>query len=163
MKKMHYLLIMMISFLSCNTEVPTQFSKEALNDTFINSDGNAVSFESILNTYEGKTVLIDVWASWCRDCIVGMPKVKQLQSQHEDVVFVFLSLDKSQRAWKNGILKYKVEGEHYFMQSGWDGPFGEFLNLNWIPRYLVINKAGNIELFKATKAKDKKLAEALKK
>ena len=43
------------------------------------------------------------------------------------------------------------------MQSGWKGPFGEFLDLDWIPRYLVIDKQGNIKLFKATKAKDKNI------
>lgn len=163
MKKNNYLLILLISVFSCNFEVPTQFSEEALNDTFITLEGENIAFKNILETHKGKTIVIDLWATWCRDCIVGMPKVKALQSEFKDVVFVFLSLDKSQKAWKSGIEKYKLSGEHYYMQSGWDGVFGDFINLNWIPRYMVINKAGNIELFKAVKADDDKLIQAIKK
>lgn len=163
MKKVNYLLILLLSIFSCNTEVPTQFSEEALNDTFITPQGESVAFKDILEVYKGKTIVIDIWASWCGDCIKGMPKVKALQKDYKDVVYVFLSLDRSQGAWKRGIKKYNVKGAHYFMQSGWKGAFGNFVNLNWIPRYMVINKQGNIELFKAVKADNDKLIEALKK
>lgn len=162
MKKTSYLLILLFSIFSCNTEAPKQFSEDALNDTFITLQGDNIAFKDILETHKGKTILIDIWASWCKDCIQGMPKVKALQAEHKDVVYVFLSLDKNQNAWKKGIEKYKVNGEHYFMQSGWEGAFGKFVNLDWIPRYMVINKAGNIELFKAIKADDNQIIKALK-
>ncbi|WOD42462.1 TlpA family protein disulfide reductase [Hwangdonia lutea] len=160
---MIYTLILLFSVFSCNTEVPTQFSEEALNDTFVTLEGNNIAFKDILETHKGKTIVIDIWASWCKDCIKGMPKVKALQSEYKEAVYIFLSLDKSQNAWKKGIENYKVNGEHYFMQSGWKGAFGNFVNLDWIPRYMVINKTGNIELFKAVKADDDKLIEAIKK
>ncbi|TWO32603.1 TlpA family protein disulfide reductase [Seonamhaeicola sediminis] len=160
---MNILLVLLISVFSCNTEMPTQFSEEALNDKFVTLNGNEVSFESILEKYKGKTIVIDVWASWCGDCLRGMPKVKELQNEYKDVVYVFLSLDRGQDAWKKGIEKYNVEGDHYYMQSGWKGPFGNFLNLDWIPRYLVVNKASEIVVFKVIEANDKKLIQALKK
>lgn len=160
---MNILLVLLISVFSCNTEIPTQFSKEALNDKFVTLNGNEVSFESILEKHKGKTIVIDVWASWCGDCLRGMPKVKELQNEYKDVVYVFLSLDRGQDAWKKGIEKYSVEGDHYYMQSGWKGPFGNFLNLDWIPRYLVVNKASEIVVFKVIEANDKKLIQALKK
>jgi len=163
MKKINYLFVLLFSIFSCNTEVPTQFSEDALNDTFITLEGESVAFKGILEAHKGKTVVIDIWAPWCSDCIKGMPKVKALQKDYKDVVYVFLSLDRNQDAWKRGIKKYNVNGAHYFMHSGWKGAFGNFANLNWIPRYMVINKQGNIELFKATKADNNKLIEALKK
>lgn len=144
-------------------ETPTQFSEEALQDTFITLDGESISFASILKKYEGKTIFIEVWASWCKDCLEGMPKVKELQQQNKDVVYLFLSLDKSIESWKKGIKKYEVQGEHYFMQSGWKGNFGKFLNLDWIPRYLVVDQNQNIILYKATKATDENIKKALKK
>ena len=163
MKKMNYLLIVLLSIFSCNTEVPTQFSQDALNDTFITLQGESLAFKDILEAHKGKTIVIDIWASWCGDCIKGLPKVKLLQKDYKDAVFVFLSLDRGQDTWKRGVKKYDVKGDHYFMQSGWKGAFGNFVNLNWIPRYMVINKQGNIELFKAVKADNHKLIEALKK
>jgi len=121
---------------NCHKEYPTTFSKEALADTFIALDGKTVTFQNILAKFQGKTVIIDVWASWCRDCIKGIPKIKKLQTAHPDVVFVFLSLDKTTDSWKNGIRKYEIDGSHFYMKSGWGGPFGKFLDLDWIPRYL---------------------------
>ncbi|WP_282135486.1 TlpA family protein disulfide reductase [Seonamhaeicola maritimus] len=160
---MNYLLILLISFFSCNTEVPTKFSEEALNDTFITLEGDEVTFQSILEKHKGKTIVIDVWASWCGDCLRGMPKVKELQAEYKDVVYVFLSLDRGQEPWKKGIKKHDVVGDHYFMQSGWKGAFGNFLDLDWIPRYMVINEASEIVVFKVVEANDKNLIQALKK
>jgi hypothetical protein len=92
-----------------------------------------------------------------------MPKVKALQSQFKDVSYVFLSLDRSEKAWKRGIKKYHVVGNHYYMQNGKDCPFANFANISWIPRYMVVNKAGEIVVFDVIKADDNKLIEALKK
>ncbi len=163
MKIFKYILIFSFSFLGCKAqEKPTQFSEAALNDTFITLDGATTTFKAILETNKGKTTIVDIWASWCSDCIKGMPKVKALQRQFPNVNYVFLSLDKTQEAWKKGIEKYDVNGEHYFMQSGWKGPFGEFVQLDWIPRYMVIDQNGNIKLFKAIEADDEQLIKFLK-
>lgn len=142
-------------FFNCNGQKPTQFSHEALNDTFVTLEGSQVTFQNILDKYKGKTILIDIWASWCKDCIKGMPKVKALQTENTDIVYLFLSLDRSTDKWKNGIKKYDVKGEHYYMQSGWKGAFGEFVDLDWIPRYMVVDTDQNIKLFKATKVNSK--------
>ncbi len=159
---MTYVLILLMSFFSCNTETPTTFSKEALNDAFIDLKGNSILFKDILEANKGKTIVIDVWASWCSDCIKGMPKVKALQRDFKEVTYLFLSLDKSEESWKKGIKKYKVEGQHYFMQSGWKGAFGTFVELDWIPRYMIINPDGTIKVFKAIEADDNKIIDALK-
>ena len=47
---------------------------------------------------------------------------------------------------------YEIEGDHYFMPLGWDGPFADFIDLDWITRYMIIDPEGNIKLFEATKA-----------
>ena len=159
---MNIILIFFVTLFGCNTETPTTFSDAALNDTFISLDGESIQFKDILKQHEGKKIVIDVWATWCRDCIVGMPKVKKLQEKFPDAAFVFLSLDRTQKAWKSGIEKYDVEGDHYYMQSGWDGAFGKFVDLDWIPRYMVVDSDGTIKLFKAIKADDKKIKKALK-
>ncbi|OYX25312.1 MAG: redoxin [Flavobacteriales bacterium 32-35-8] len=162
MKKIIYLFLLVISFFSCKTETPKVFSEEALDDTFITLNGDSIPFKEILEAHKGKTIVIDVWASWCSDCIKGMPKVKALQDNFKDAAYIFLSLDKSQDSWKKGIVKYDVQGAHYFMQSGWKGPFGTFVELDWIPRYMIVNPDGTIKVFKAIEADDNKLIEALK-
>lgn len=161
MKKMQYLFVLLISFLSCNTETPTQFSEEVLNDVFITLDGDSIAFKDILENHKNQDLVIDIWASWCGDCIEGLPKLKALQNEYTDVTYIFLSLDRTEKAWKNGVKKYKIDGQHYFMKSGWNGAFGNFVDLDWIPRYMVVDKTGTIKLFEATKADDKRIKENL--
>ena len=104
MKKNLYLILFCISFCSCQAQPePAQFSAKALNETLLNTEGKEVSLESVLLSNKGKTILIDIWATWCRDCIEGFPKLKALQKDNPKIVYLFLSLDKSQDAWKRGI------------------------------------------------------------
>ncbi|CAL2092583.1 TlpA disulfide reductase family protein [Tenacibaculum sp. 190524A05c] len=151
----------LIFFLSCSKRNETEFSQKALEDTFISMDGVSLTFKDVIKKYKGKKVVIDVWATWCRDCIKGMPKIVQLQNDFPDVVFLFLSIDNSLEVLQKGIKKYNVNGEHYLMPSGWDGEFGEFLDLSWIPRYLVIDEQGEIVVFNAIKANDIRILSAL--
>lgn len=160
MKKI--LLLFVVISISCKTEKSTfQFSKKALNDTFLSENNTEIQFKDIIKQYKGKKVLIDIWATWCKDCIVGFPDVKKLQNKHKDVVFLFLSLDKEIDKWKNGIEKHNLQGEHYYISSGWKGDFCSSINLDWVPRYMVINKNGEITLFKAIKATDNSITKAL--
>lgn len=161
MNKIKLLVLVCLAFLGCNAQEPTIFSEEALNDTFITLEGETIPFKDILETHKGTTLVIDIWASWCKDCIAGMPKVRALQEQHQEVSYIFLSLDKTQEAWKKGIKKYQVNGSNYFMQSGWKGPFGTFVGLDWIPRYMVVDKEGKIKLYKAVEADDTKIKDVL--
>jgi len=162
MKKILVLTLFFTTVLSCQSRVETQFSTEALNDEFITLEGTSIAFKSILEKHEGNTVFIDVWASWCKDCLKGLPGVKELQANNPEVDFVYLSLDKSQVAWKKGINRLQIQGEHYFMQSGWKGAMGTFLDLDWIPRYMIIDKQGGIKVFKAIETTDITLLNNLK-
>lgn len=162
MKKITYFFVLLITVLSCQTKEATQFSSEALNDSFTDLNGNEIALRDILEANKGKKVVLEVWASWCSDCIKGMPKLKTLQNEYKEVAYVFLSLDRNHGAWKRGIEKYNVVGQHYFMESGREGPFGDFADLNWIPRYMVIGENGGIKLFEAIEADDKNIAKVLK-
>ncbi|TYA79876.1 TlpA family protein disulfide reductase, partial [Seonamhaeicola marinus] len=108
MKKVYVILLALTALFSCKSQEPTQFNEKALNDTFVTLNGENVTFQSILNKHKGKTIVIDIWASWCGDCIKGMPKVKALQENYKDAAYVFLSLDRGEDAWKKGIEKYNV-------------------------------------------------------
>ena len=162
MKNIFLIFLLVTTLLSCQNRDETQFSQSALNDEFVTLNGDSILFKNILETHQGKTVFIDVWASWCKDCLVSLPSVKALQAKHPEVDFVYLSLDKTEKAWKKGIEKLEIKGDHYFMQSGWKGAMGTFLDLDWIPRYMIIDKQGTIKVFKAIKTSDITLLNNLK-
>ena len=161
MKKIIVVATMLISTLGCAQKEETSFKKEGLENVMVTTENKPITFEEILKKYEGKTIVIDVWASWCSDCVKGMPKVKELQEKNPEVTFLFISMDKSYESWLKGIEKYEVKGEHYLTADGMKGVFGNSIDLDWIPRYMVVNKKGKIALYKVIEADDKKLIKTL--
>jgi len=163
MKKLLLLPLILFGMFSCTTAQETSFSEEALNAKMTSIEGKETTFKDILAQYKGKTVVIDVWASWCPDCIKGMPKVHALQKQFPDAVYLFLSYDREDAKWKQGIEKYGVKGDNYHAgKSMKEGAFAKAIKLDWIPRYMVVDKNGKIALFKAIEADDEKLIATLK-
>lgn len=160
MKKIALLFTTLLSFLGC-VEPLDKFPDKALNDTMLTLSGQEIQFKDILQKHEGKQIVIDAWASWCGDCIKGMPKLKALQTQFPDAVYVFLSADRSLERLKRAVKRYQIKGDHYFMPKGMKSDFGKSISLNWIPRYMVVDSQGNIKLFKSVKADDQKLIQAL--
>lgn len=162
MKKTALLIIAFAAF-SCTQAQKTEFSKNALSETLLATDGNQVKFQDILKKQKGKTTLIEVWASWCGDCIKAMPKLKELQANNPNVSYVFLSMDKTAEKWKAGIEKHELKGLHFMANDGMNGVFGSAIDLDWIPRYMIIDKTGKITLYRAIETDFDKINEELKK
>lgn len=141
----------MVTFavVSCSNAQKTKFSKEALSQTLLAIDGSQVPFKEILKKYKGKTLVIEVWASWCGDCVKAMPKIKELQSNNPDVAYLFISMDKTADKWKEGIAKHDIKGDHFMANDQMKGVFGKAIDLDWIPRYIIIDQTGNIVLYRA--------------
>lgn len=126
-----------------------EFSKKALSEKLENINGKKVKFNDILKKHKGKTTVVEVWASWCGDCVKAMPKVKDLQAKHPETDFVFVSMDKTPEKWKAGIEKHELKGDHFLTTEGMKGAWGQALNIDWIPRYIVVDKKGKILLYRA--------------
>lgn len=163
MKRILFLFASALLLVSCEAQNKKEFSKDALENVMTSKENKPIAFQEIIDQYKGKTVFIDVWASWCSDCVGGMPKVKDLQENHPELVYLFISMDKNYDAWINGIEKYNVVGEHYLTSDGMKGVFGKSIDLDWIPRYMIVDKEGKIVLYKAIEADDKKIEETLSK
>lgn len=161
MKKLIALFLVILSC-SCNTNAQkTAFSKTALNETLLAANGNQVAFKNILKKHKGKTVVIEVWASWCGDCVKAMPKVKEMQAAHTNVDYVFISMDKTADKWKSGIEKHALVGDHYMANDQMKGVFGKAMDIDWIPRYIIIDKTGKIVLYRAIETDFDKINETL--
>lgn len=162
MKKIFALFIAFATF-SCTNAQKNSFSKEALSETLLTTDGSQLAFQDILKKHEGKTLVIEVWASWCGDCVKAMPKVKELQANNPDVGFVFISMDKTADKWKIGIDKHELKGDHYMANDQMKGVFGNAIDLDWIPRYIIVDKTGNIALYRAVETDFDQINETLRK
>lgn len=139
----------------------TEFSEKALQQSLFGLDGQEETAGEILAANQGKTVLLYIWATWCPDCIKGFPELYALQKANPDVNTVYFSLDREEQPWKNGIEKFHLKGEHYWFKTDWKNDFTNDIDLNWIPRYLIISPDGRIAKYYSIKADDPALQEAI--
>lgn len=106
---------------------------------FRDFEGNVVD----LQRYRGKTVLINLWASWCGPCRAEMPHLSELYKSVKDtpnLEFLMIGLDKEFNKSKEF-----MEGKTWTFPSV-HASFGinKSLQSESIPTTLVVNKEGKI-------------------
>ena len=150
MKFSIFALFIFFSTISCSM-AQTEFSNETRSSQLLDITNQKVTFKEILQKHKGKTIVFEFWASWCSDCVKSMPRLKELQAKNPNVEYVFISLDKKPEKWVEGIDKHQLKGDHYLVTDpdGMKGEFGKSINLDWIPRYIIVDKSQKILLYKA--------------
>ena len=94
--------------------------------------------QTILDKYKGKTVLVDIWATWCAPCKVGHEKMKPLKEELKDkgIVYVYIvSPTSSYDKWKKYIAD--IPGEHYFLTAEQERSIMKQYGTSGIPAYAV--------------------------
>jgi len=112
----------------------------APNFTLTDINGNVVS----LSDYAGKVIYLDFWATWCPPCLkkLGMMQHVSTQIGRDDVVFIHISLDRTEEAWRNTLSSRVVSGIHLYAQGGYKADVVSKFNVKAIPEYYIINKNG---------------------
>ncbi|MBU4537549.1 MAG: thioredoxin family protein [Weeksellaceae bacterium] len=166
MKKIYSVLILLISLGVSAQKVPaiskTEFSKEALAQKIVSDSGKKVLIKDVLEKHKGKVLIIDFWASWCRDCILALPSTKELKEKNPEIEFIYFSLDRSNEQWKKGLEKYGIsEYENYWFDEGWKNNFNNYIDLNWVPRFMVIDQKGEIANYYSISPNDPEIQKAI--
>lgn len=110
----------------------------------VNAEGETVDFSE----FRGKYVYIDMWASWCSPCCKEVPYFQKLEAElkNEDVVFVSISCDSDEQAWKNKMAELGMHGIQ-LIDNG--NALGDALNVKAIPFYLIYDKQGILHTYNA--------------
>ncbi|HEY9115066.1 MAG TPA: TlpA disulfide reductase family protein [Bacteroidales bacterium] len=109
-----------------------QYANTSLNDVFAK--------------YKGKVIYLDFWASWCNPCRKEMPYSLELQKKYagKDVVFLYMSTDKNAQAWQDMVAQLKLTGMNYRASDAVKQQIYNQFNLQYIPRYVLIDKNGKV-------------------
>lgn len=110
-----------------------------------------ITFQDILQKYEGSVIYMDIWASWCPPCLASMPKAKELQAQlnNPNIKWVYISLDENEDAWKGILNKFQLVGEHYFATRALHTELEQRLGVTALPHYFIFDKKGSIAAYNA--------------
>ncbi|MBE9662118.1 TlpA family protein disulfide reductase [Mucilaginibacter myungsuensis] len=131
--------------------------------TYNTPDEKPVSLSSLKGSY----VYIDVWATWCGPCIAEIPSLKKVEEQYHDknIKFVSLSIDdlKDKTKWKNYVADNKLGGIQIMADNAWKSGFVKSLNINSIPRFILIDPKGNIVSADAPRPSNAELVKLLDK
>lgn len=119
--------------------------------------GNFDSFNNLLKRFEGKNLLIDIWATWCHPCIEEFKHKSMIKPFIEsgEIEMLYISIDKPkwEDRWRQSIKINELQGNHFraddkFIGDMWN-VIGDYKGA--IPRYVLIDKEGKV--FKSTAAR----------
>ncbi|TPN82159.1 TlpA family protein disulfide reductase [Aquimarina algicola] len=129
-----------------NTIVIWDFTKEKKTTAilsyqqFIDINKNTV----MLSAFEGKTMFVSFWATWCAPCLREKPILDQIKEKHKtksDVVFVDISIDHDFDAWQSYLQKSDMKG----IQLNTDGNEIKIMNeykFSGIPFHILVSPDG---------------------
>lgn len=124
-----------------NAKVDEEINENITNLDFILSDRNGERLHA--SSLLGKTIFINLWATWCPPCVAEMPGIHSLYKSvkhREDIVFIMLSLDENEDKAKAFMDKKSFDFPLYFLFSALPNEF----NHQSIPTTFVISPQGNI-------------------
>lgn len=131
---------------------------QATDFDMYDAGGNQVT----LSSFKGKAVYLDVWATWCGPCKAEIPylaKLCEAYKDNPDIVFVSVSVDTNEKAWKTMIAKDKPAWPQYIVKGDFKSTLCTAYSINAIPRFMMFDKDGNIVSVDAMRPSDAKIKE----
>jgi len=113
-----------------------------LETKLITSDGEETSFKEVLG--ENKALLVDFWASWCGPCMNAMDELKSKSTRlsGQGVMVVGLNTE-SDVAKASAVKKQKGMTLPWLIEPD-GGPYSALLNIDSIPRMVLISPEGKV-------------------
>jgi thiol-disulfide isomerase/thioredoxin len=120
----------------------TELNKPAPKFKIVDSQNRTLTNE----TFKGKYLLIDFWASWCPPCREENPYLVKAYKKFEDKGFeiVSISLDKNKKNWEDAVKQDSLSWIQVCDLKGSKSKIVEDFGFLTIPTNFLINREGRI-------------------
>lgn len=98
-------------------------------------------------TFKDKYLLINFWASWCKECDMANAELRKLNTKYKkskDFGILSISLDIDKEAWKNKIEQDTLKWEQVCNFNGWDTETVKQYVIRKLPANLLLSPTGRI-------------------
>jgi len=97
--------------------------------------------EKKLSDFQGQVVYLSFWASWCKPCINGFNKYRELRDDIESLGIVMLnvSIDEFSEKWKSAIAEHQPTGIHALVTHS---DVQDLYQMYSVPLYEIVGKKG---------------------
>lgn len=134
-----------------NTNIPNEILEKTYLQSYLSD--SLITLKQVLNNYSNKHLYIDFWANWCVACREDIAVSIQAKDylQAKGVIYLYISIDKigDKQKWKDASVKDKITQNQYLLVNGINSPFGKFMSLTSIPRYLILDNVNKIKNYDA--------------
>lgn len=122
-----------------------------LPGNFLELKGTTLSGKPLdWESYRGKVVLVDFWATWCGPCIAELPNVKQQYRRYHDKGFevIGISLDTDRAKLDAFVEKNELPWTSLFESAkedqGWNQPLAVHYGIMGIPTAILVDREGKV-------------------
>lgn len=111
--------------------------------------GEKFDLKDIVANEKYELTFVDLWASWCIPCISEMPALKVVEDKlnGRPIQFIAISIDKEKDVdqWVAAAKENEIHDKpnQYRLANFKESSFAKLINLQTIPRYLVIDNTGS--------------------
>ena len=118
-----------------------QPGQPAPNFTLTDLAGHKVS----LHQSRDHVVFLDFWASWCGPCIRDLGAVQRIKEEMagQAVVFINISLDTNEAAWRRVVERHQIQGIH-LRATGFGAPVANAYFVTSLPTYFLVDSQGQV-------------------
>ena len=140
--KSNLILLLLAGFLSIAANAQLKDGAALPKLTLNTSAGAPVELQS----FKGKVILVDFWASWCGPCRVANKKLVKLYSKYSKHGFeiVGISLDKEKAKWLNAVKKDKIEYVQLNDPAGFDAKSAIAFGVENMPASYLFDSSGKL-------------------